>query len=815
MTSQGLRASPEGIRTAKIALTDKTLSQHKLAVSLGITRQPVSKFFAGEPVSRSCFVQICQQLGLSWQKVAGLSENIVFQAGAKVGTDSIDVDQLVYELRQKRQDKIHDQCSTLQMLDIAQPISLSDIYTNVNVLEEITSQKWLEISELLKDFNPELNLNRLGGDKQPRNLPGLEAALRYSKLMILGKPGSGKTTFLQYLAVECNKGKFQPHLIAIFVRLKEFAEDAKTESEFNLLKFISQEFLSCGIDEESTTTILAQGKALILLDGLDEAPSSQIDKVTRELRRFTQYFYKNKFVISCRIAAQEYKFPGFTEVEVADFNYEQVEVFVKNWFFAVAHKSREDGEATGNLFIHQFNLPENQQIRELAVTPLFLHLICLVFQVKAGFPSNQTKLYEQILNILLTRWDEVRGVKRGQAYHSLTFAAKKQLLYQIAAITFEQGNYFFEQEKIQHIIADYLDNSGSINTDLSEVLLKEIEAQHGFLVERARGIYSFSHLTLHEYFTAESIVENYQLKSGKNLVNQITKKHWYYIFLLTVSMLPKTDEILWLMKHKIDSLVSAEVKIQDFLVWLYQKSSSVSTHYKAVAIRAFYLVCVGRTPQDNHFRESLVQPCGHSFVYSAGVMTRKDNVSSCCQPRSFVHTPNYSLECALLGDIAFNPDLALDEFLTSTLTCVSELNFALKDSLKNAIFIDHVHALSIAFNEALELLSESEFKQVLHNLKKELPQIDNNTHNFKEWWQINGQFWGQKLRDGLIKYRNIGHDWQFNQQQIELLQQYYDANKLLVDCLNYAVSVTPLVRQEIEETLLLANPSRGSDPRLL
>ncbi len=57
MTCQGLRASPEGIRAAKTALTDK--SQHKLATALSITCQPGSKFFAGESVSRSYFVQIC------------------------------------------------------------------------------------------------------------------------------------------------------------------------------------------------------------------------------------------------------------------------------------------------------------------------------------------------------------------------------------------------------------------------------------------------------------------------------------------------------------------------------------------------------------------------------------------------------------------------------------------------------------------------------------------------------------------------------------------------------------------------------------
>ncbi|MBN3897739.1 MAG: hypothetical protein V7L14_04315 [Nostoc sp.] len=55
------------------------------------------------------------------------------------------------------------------------------------------------------------------------------------------------------------------------------------------------------------------------------------DKVTIEIRRFTQTFYKNQFVISCRIAAQKYRFQGFAEVEVVDFDQEQVEVFAKNF----------------------------------------------------------------------------------------------------------------------------------------------------------------------------------------------------------------------------------------------------------------------------------------------------------------------------------------------------------------------------------------------------------------------------------------------------------------------------------------------------
>lgn len=59
----------------------------------------------------------------------------------------------------------------------------------------------------------------------------------------------------------------------------------------------------------------------------------------------------------------------------------------------------------------------------------------------------------------------------------------------------------------------------------------------------------------------------------------------------------------------------------------------------------------------------------------------------------------------------------------------------------------------------------------------------------------------------MIEYHNIGHDWQFSNTQVSLLQQYYDANKLLVDCLNSDCYVSQSVRQEIEDTLLLTIPS--------
>ncbi|MBW4613301.1 MAG: NACHT domain-containing NTPase [Desmonostoc vinosum HA7617-LM4] len=761
MTSQGLRASPEGIKAAKTALTDKTWSQYKLAAALGITRQPVAKFFAGESVSRTCFVQICQQLGLSWQQVAGLSED----ATSKLQSSSLDLDALVREVRQKRQDKIQDQCSTVQMLDVGQTVQLLDIYTNINFWEEITSQQWREISDLLKNFQSESDWNRLGHCKHQRRLSGLEVVSQYSKLMILGKPGSGKTIFLQYLAIACNKGEFQPHRITIFIKLKEFAEDAKEACDFNLLNYITQELISCGVKQESTITLLTQGKLLILLDGLDEVPALEAEQVTISIRRLAQIFYKNQFIISSRIAAQKYRFAGFTEFEIADFNARQVEVFVKNWFVAVTLKSREEAESRGNLFINQLNLPENQHIRELAETPILLHLICLVFYVKNELPANLTKLYEQAVNILLFRWDDTKGIKRDRIFNKLNSSNKKKLLSKIAAITFEQGDYFFETGKIQCLITEYFDSLQIHSYPVDSInILKEIEVQNGLFVERAKGIYSFSHLTFQEYFTAQNIVESFSIQAANNFLDYINNQRWRQIFLLTVSMLTDADTMLHLIKYKIDLLLADDDKLQYFLTWLNQKSSSISTTYKPVAIRAFYLVC----------------------------------------DRAFTRSPIYDLECAIVGSIAFDYNLALDEFLLSTVACVNELESAFEHTHNNALAFDHAHALIIAFEEALELVIEPRFKQALQQLKKQLPHIDSNQSGFRNWWQAQGQAWGEQLRNILIEHRNIGYNWQFDKQQKELLQQYYDANKLLVDCLNRAANITPLVRQAIEETLLLA-----------
>ncbi|MDM9382790.1 NACHT domain-containing NTPase [Chlorogloeopsis sp. ULAP01] len=766
MAKRSLKASAEGIRKAKQAFKRKRLTQKRLAGEVGLdTRQPIWKFFTGQPVDRQVFHEICRVLGINSKEIIentnSEKESISIE---NILENSLDIDYLVQKARFAHQEKIQAQCGTLHLLDISRPIGLDDLYVEVNIFEEITNQRWLEINNLQSLCSNNFNSFNCGQRHQHR-VTGLEAVSKYSKLLILGKPGSGKTTFLQSIALRCAQRHFQHDSLPIFINLKNFAEDSSNSHQSSLLAYINQEFSDCGVSQTEISTILSHGKALILLDGLDEFTHIDNDKIFREIRNFIEKYYKNKIIITCRLAAFQYKFKGFTEVEIADFTLLQIRAFVDKWFVTVAKNSLREGRAKADNFIQKLELPENRQILELATVPVLLNLTCLVFQFLGDFPTLRSELYKQALELLLVRWDEARGVKRDEVYRNLSLSHKIKLLCYLASTTFSQGNYFFSENNIQQLIASYLRHFPLEPIDVealqidSGAVLKAIEAQHGLLLEQARGIYSFSHLTFQEYLTAREIVANANSQTLLEFVTQIGDKRWQEVFLLTAGMIQPADELLLLMKQQINILANSNLKLHNFLIWLEHKSSTISASYHPASIRAFYF--------------TLNLPIDHPLANN--------------------QTLAVFLDHRLTGKLA--DDLALD------LALVHALGVSLK--MSDNIFCQRLSAIKLAV-DLQDLLHEyPSLEKSLQQLQSELPYSYVGKIALKEWWQANGETWTLKLQNLIVSDRQICQDWQFNEKEWQLLQQYWDANKLLLDCLNHASNVTNSTIQLIEKTLFL------------
>ncbi len=749
MARQSLRASEEGIRKAKQAFKVTELTHEQLAAEIGLkTRASIGKFFNGGSVERHIFREICFRLELHWEEIAE--------------TEPADIDTLVQEIRDRLRPSLQQRCGTMRVLDMSQPIGLIDIYTRVHFLEILPRNRHIEIADLLQGSTPE-NFDRLGLNKaSEKRVSELDAVERYSKLMVMGKPGSGKTTFLKYLAIQCNDGKFKTNLVPFFVILKDFAE---AEGHPSLLTYITQLCSTCRVSDAQIASLLNHGRAIVLLDGLDEIAEADKSRILRQIRHFSDQFHLNLFVMTCRIAAQEYTFEKFTEVEVANFDGQQIATFAHKWFQA-------KDPVKINIFMRK--LAENKPIKELARNPLLLTLLCLVFEVTADFPANRSELYSEAIDILLKKWDAKRNIERDYIYKQLSLLRKEDLLSQIALSTFERGDYFFKQKELEQHIADYIRNLPDVRPDPetlqldSEAVLKSIEAQHGLLVQRARGIYSFSHLTFQEYFTAREIVAGANPQALQKLVSQITAPRWRGVFLLTAGMLRNADSLIQLMKQQVDALIASDEKLQQVLIWGHQKSLSVEVPYKPAAVRAFY------------FALSLVLEINRN------------------------HASAFSFARALDPAFARDRTLELDRTLTRALTFARGCDPAFAHAYPFALYTFYACDHALAFEPELKHdTKRSPLGESLQQLQAQLPDVDDEEEKLKQWWQNNGQAWAEKLRSVMIEHRNIGHNWQFNYQQQQALEQYNNANQLLIDCLNSDCYVSRKARQEIEDTLLL------------
>ncbi len=762
MAKRSLKASPEGITRAKKAFQRKGWTQEYLAAEVGLsTRQSIWKFFTGRPIERHLFVDICFQLDLEWQSIADLPPEVESLPPSTGLDNHAGVENWVATLRSQTKEQIQAQCGILQSsFDMTQPLLLDSIYTSVNILPHLTNQRWLEVSDL-QDSHPQVERPRLTSKNQ-QVVAGIQAATDSAKLMILGKPGAGKTTFLQHLAIQCSKGEYKDDCIPVFIQLRNFVAQTKDEEDFSFLNYITRSWNSCQVTLEQVDILLQKGKILVLLDGLDEVPKEYSQEVLKEIDLFANNYYQNQIIITCRIAAQQYYFRGFNYVEIADFDSTQIRTFAQKWFVTNSIGSETEGLVLTKKFFEQLESQENQPIRELVATPILLSLICSVFQERATFPTKRSKLYQAGLDILLVRWDQARGIQRDKAYRNLSLADKIKLLSQIAATNFERGSFFFEKSEILDIISNHLASLPNSNPDPetlwldSEAILTAIELQHGLLVERARDIYSFSHLTFQEYLTARKIVANFKEetpeKSLTTLTSHTTNPQWQEVILLTASMLPNADFLLQAMKKEVDKILLGKEELKTFIISLNKKVNSLDVSYHLGAVRAFYFTLF----DDRDLNLAL------------------------------------SLDPNLASDLS--PELALDLALARAFRI--SLILIKNPELKNII------NLGFALDLERNFKMEEQLQEALQVLKKELPDLEIGKENLQNWWYSNGTEWVSKFRDLLIEYRQIGYEWQFTLQQEELLQKYYDTNQFLIKCLQSDCQVTPDLHRRIEDTTL-------------
>jgi len=429
-----------------------------------------------------------------------------------------------------------------------------------------------------------------------------------------------------------------------------------------------------------------------------------------------------------------------------------------------------------------------------------LSLLCLNYEETQTFPARRIELYEEAIEALLKKWDSARQIKRDEGYRKLSLGRKRQLFAKVAYDTFSQDEYFIPQNQlIKHIVAFFktLPPADGDDQDNGEKVLKAIEARHGIFTERAHQIYSFAHLTFQEYFTAKYIIEEKQ-----RVVDLVTQdfddKRWREVFFLVVSGLDKADFFFECFKQTIDDLIKQDKELVALLQWADKKANSVETsHHKIGAVRTFYLF-IARD-------RDLARDRSFASALALDLRARDRALASAL-------ALDHSTLDLLASDLAFaSASTLLDLARALDLDLARALYLDLDPELSIDYLLYIALQVSLIFEETLryqEIRSEiPKFKQFfskLINHCNSLPSLSQtlrsltipSSRNKQSEWAV----FERELRGIMQRERNIGHEWDLTEEQIETLNTYLRANLLMLEYLKLAAVSD---RKAIEDSVLL------------
>ncbi|MDS4042756.1 MAG: SUMF1/EgtB/PvdO family nonheme iron enzyme [Candidatus Competibacter sp.] len=414
-------------------------------------------------------------------------------------------------------------------------VSLVEVYTDLDVVsapraDDEAASRW------------GLRLARgEGGERTPLLQVIAEPSAR--RLVLVGDAGSGKTTFVNYVAyglAEALAGGAPPPLpdalrgvlpVRLILRraarwVPENGPRGCADLLWRALRADVAERLGEAAAERLVPTLqqrLLRDGGLVLLDGLDEVPEAA--RRRRCLLGSIQDFVaplpadKTRVLLTARpyaYADPRWHLAGFPVLALAPFRREQVEHFVDRWHRAVQPALGWDqvtAEARARRLSQALFQSERAYLADLAARPLLLTLMATLHSSWGQLPDDRADLFEETVKLLLSRWQQNRRVEGsdGQILQEPELARALGLGEPTIRAALEKLAFQIHQRQggeAERADAPADIPSGEVLSVLTpllpddvnpKVLLNYLEQQAGLLTGRREGVYAFPHRSFQEY----------------------------------------------------------------------------------------------------------------------------------------------------------------------------------------------------------------------------------------------------------------------------------------------------------------------------
>jgi hypothetical protein len=389
----------------------------------------------------------------------------------------------------------------------------------------------------------------------------IEEAVAYSpRLVITGVAGGGKSTLVKYLAAKAASDDLPETLRALqgmspfVLRLRRCPDETLP----NVEGWLALEFSNLQQPPEGwIRNQLAQGKAIVMVDGVDELSQSRRESMLNDLKQLMLQYPAARYIVTSRpealadwstwrewIEAEE-----FLHVSIEPMSSEQRAELVKHWFEAF-RTTVSDGEN-----LHRFdgmpeklnNLLQNRPpLGKLAVNPLMCAMVCALYErLGDSLPQRRTDLYDKCIDMALTLRDQQRGVRSVGDYK--TFPDSKDLLQHVAAwmtpIT-EGKQVSMDKSRVVAQMDRWLMDR-RITETTGKLMCRYYIERAGLLREPLEGLIEFEHRTFQEYLTAREICADDRLEE---LRHHMAEDRWREVIVLASGLCNSSQrKIIWKM----------------------------------------------------------------------------------------------------------------------------------------------------------------------------------------------------------------------------------------------------------------------------
>ncbi|MDQ2996809.1 MAG: hypothetical protein M3R61_07115, partial [Chloroflexota bacterium] len=473
------------------------------------------------------------------------------------------------------------QCRTLQLAELddkdarfSQMMSLDQVYVG------------LHVARAVEDTAP---AEREARDKAMVPLLALDALARapHHRLMLLGAPGSGKSTLVKYLALvlaDAGLARYAPNeartttdtlgalrgwdlgrplpILIVLRDLAAFVASAPPEHD-DLALF--EAFLAHAISTTQHAAIelimseLGAGQAILLFDGLDEVVGSAVlSRVTTLIATLAGTYRSAPILVTCRARDyeqnQQRQLPGFPNETLAPFTDQQIEQFVRAWYAELVATNRKM-LGTPEQLLESINA--RPELARLARLPLLLTMMGIIHAGKNTLPAARALLYDECIRLLLLRWRKEPGSADVLDQLDLPQFGPDNLLALMARLGFlahenaargaqssDEGADLSREQVLQTLeqtFTLYVGGDERRRARLVDIVLYELAGRNGLLLKRSSEggeQYAFPHRTFQEFLAGDYIRRNKEYR--RLALERAAQVHWHEALTLMVGYQAKT-----------------------------------------------------------------------------------------------------------------------------------------------------------------------------------------------------------------------------------------------------------------------------------